>query len=275
MPRTVALTEKTAIVVPCYNEAERLATDEFRRFVRRYPDVSFLFVDDGSRDHTRSVLEALRDADPSHFAMLSLAQNGGKAEAVRRGMLHVLAHGALGSVRYVGYWDADLATPLAEIPRFIEVLTTSQACEACFGSRVRLLGRTIERRALRHYLGRLFATAASVVLSLAVYDTQCGAKLFRATPGLRGLFETPFCVNWTFDVELIARMHKHGDLSRDVAERIYELPLNMWRDVTGSKVKPADFVRGLGELLRIWWNYGFTRRRVAALSAGNAGDRRP
>jgi len=255
----VALTEKTAIVVPCYNEAERLATDEFRRFVRRYPDVSFLFVDDGSRDHTRSVLEGLRDADPSHFAVLSLAQNGGKAEAVRRGMLHVLADGALGNVGYAGYWDADLATPLTEIPRFVEVLSSSQVCEVCFGSRVRLLGRAIERRALRHYLGRLFATAASVVLSLAVYDTQCGAKLFRATPALRGLFEAPFCVNWTFDVELIARMRMHGDLSRDVAERIYELPLNKWRDVAGSKVKPLDFARGLGELLRICWNYSFKK----------------
>ena len=93
---------------------------------------------------------------------------------------------------YIGYWDADLETPLEAIPALCELLDARPDLEIVFGARVRLLGRAIARSALRHYLGRMFATAASMVLGLAVYDTQCGAKLFRASPAIRALFQEPF-----------------------------------------------------------------------------------
>jgi len=257
----VVWNDKTAIVVPCYNEAERLALDEYCKFSLVHPHIEFLFVDDGSRDRTLETLRTLQERAPRHFHVLSLPSNRGKAEAVRHGMLHALSNGA----RYAGYWDADLATPLAEIPRFIEVLTRGH--EVCFGSRVRLLGRSIARSPARHYLGRIFATAASHVLNLAVYDTQCGAKLFRASPHMRAIFEEPFCVNWTFDVEIIARMQ--AILARDArgleaSQLIYELPLNEWRDVAGSKVKPTDFIKGIRELTHILLKYRFAKSYKAA-----------
>ena len=157
----------------------------------------------------------------------------------------------------MGFWDADLATPLDELPRFAAVLDERPEIELVLGSRVRLLGRRIERRAVRHYLGRVFATGASMTLGLAVYDTQCGAKLFRSTPRLRALLAEPFLTSWVFDVEILARFVRslRGETRLTAAERIYELPLRRWTDVPGSKVKPWDFVRSGVELLRIWNAY--------------------
>jgi dolichyl-phosphate beta-glucosyltransferase len=163
------------IVVPCYNEAQRLPVAHFRTFIATHPEARFLFVNDGSTDATRAVLDALVAQDSTHFSVIDMAANQGKAEAVRTGMLQALRSGT----RYAGYWDADLAAPLTELPRFVAALESHPEYNICFGSRVRLLGRAIDRHAARHYLGRLFATAASFVLDLPVYDTQCGAQLVR------------------------------------------------------------------------------------------------
>lgn len=246
------------IVVPCYNEAERLDVDAFRRFAASDGHCRFLLVDDGSRDATRAVLDELCRADPYHFTALGLAKNGGKAEAVRQGML--AAREARPAM--VGYWDADLATPLEAIGDFRRRLAADPSLLLVTGARVKLLGRTIERNPLRHYLGRVLASAISLTLRLPVFDTQCGAKLFRAEEEIWQLFERPFQTNWLFDVELLARlMLREGDLPP--AERcVYELPLQQWRDVRGSKVRPWDFFRAFYELAVIRRTYlrGFQRR---------------
>jgi len=158
---------------------------------------------------------------------------------------------------YVGFWDADLATPLDAIYDFCQMLDSDPSIEMIFGSRVRLLGRRIQRSAIRHYPGRVFATAASQVLGLSVYDTQCGAKLFRATPQIRSLFEEPFVTRWLFDIEIVARLirARRGTTMCQAGEAIYEFPLYEWRDVPGSKVKPKDFFMAFAELWTIWRRY--------------------
>ncbi len=164
---------------------------------------------------------------------------------------------------YVGYWDADLATPLGAIPSFTDVLEALPEMEMVFGARVRLLGRNIERQPIRHVLGRIFATVASCALRISIYDTQCGAKLFRTTPEIMALFREPFVTRWIFDVEILARLIANRRASGlDTApEIIYELPLTEWRDVPGSKVKPRDFARATLELAWIFWKYLRPHRR--------------
>ncbi len=229
---------KTGIVVPCYNEAKRINPDLFLVALEMEPNLSFLFVDDGSTDDTFSILEAIREKNPAQVDILQLEYNRGKAEAVRLGMLKAID----GLFDNVGYWDADLATPLEVISDYCNLLDSSDVT-VVLGSRVRLLGRSIQRNPLRHYVGRIFATCASLLIDIVVYDTQCGAKIFKNVEPLRKVFWKPFKVNWTFDVELLARFSViTGYTPSQVCSNWYEYPLNEWTDVKGSKVKFKDYI---------------------------------
>jgi glycosyltransferase involved in cell wall biosynthesis len=228
------------VVVPCYNEAERLPAKEFRDFALPGHRIEFLFVNDGSTDTTAQML-----AD-NKFDTLDLEQNRGKAEAVRAGMLAALVR----QPDAIAFWDADLATPLSQIPLFVDILTSRPEIELVFAARVRLLGREISRNPARHYFGRVGATLISSTLGLAIYDTQCGAKMFRVNETTPRLFDKPFISRWIFDVEIVARFVEAR--GRDGAARaIYELPIMVWRDVKGSKVGAADFAHALKDLWKI------------------------
>ena len=233
------------LVVPCFNEAERLDPVRFRNCGAEIAGVRFILVNDGSTDDTLQVLEDLATKNPDRFRVLNLTQNVGKAEAVRRGLLVACDD----RPNYLGYWDADLSTPLHCLGDFVRVLENDPKVQ--MGARVRLLGRDIRRRALRHYAGRAFATMVSLALNLAVYDTQCGAKVLRFSDWTRELLTEPFTSRWIFDVEIIFRMSKllkkYGGPSIESA--VYELPLKTWIDVPGSKVRWYDFFRATVELI--------------------------
>jgi glycosyltransferase involved in cell wall biosynthesis len=240
---------RVIIVVPCFNEALRLPVEEFHRFLLN-SQVHFVLVDDGSRDRTKDRLEEVKAGFEDRVIVHQQPKNGGKAEAVRTGMNLAFAL----EPTFVGFWDADLATPLDAIPRFLGILDHRPELDMVFGSRVKLLGRDVQRNAARHYLGRIFATAVSTLLGLPIYDTQCGAKIFRAGPETRALTERPFLSRWTFDVEMLARYISVLGPSK-AAKRIYEYPLESWQDVAGSKVKAYDFFVALRDIARIWWTY--------------------
>jgi len=239
------------LVVPCHNEAERLDVEAYlEHAVDAGPN--FLFVDDGSTDQTHAVLEEMQRRRPDKVQVLRLEKNQGKAEAVRQGMVLAIEGGA----RLVGFWDADLATPLEALAQMAEVLDADERVDIVLGSRVRLLGRAVERRWQRHVAGRLFATLASWTLSIPVYDTQCGAKLFRVNARTKAILVEPFHSRWVFDVEILARYAAElGFSTEDLGGRIVELPLESWKDVDGSKVRPRDFVTAAADLGWIAWAY--------------------
>jgi len=253
------------LVIPCYNEARRLRGDAFLPFAHDHPSIRFIFVDDGSTDETSVVHAQFVAAAPGSISALRLERNHGKAEAVRRGILRALAD----SPRLVGFWDADLATPLGAVNDFLALAGTRPDIDVIIGSRVLLMGRDIRRHAARHYLGRVFATAASLALGIPVYDTQCGAKIFRATTAIAGLFAVPFRSRWVFDVEILGRyLNLPPDGGPPRRDRIYELTVPAWHDVPGSKVRPTDFVRALFDLPAI------RRDRLAGRQGGTTGDPR-
>jgi glycosyltransferase involved in cell wall biosynthesis len=225
--------ESVTLVVPCFDEAGRLDRAAFLSLCALRPEVRLLFVDDGSSDGTPAVLADLRAAaSPGAIEVLRLPENRGKAEAVRHGLVAALASGA----PVVGYVDADLATPPEEVVRLVDELRATPAA-VLMGARVRLMGTSIDRNMLRHYFGRVYATFASLGLGIAVYDTQCGAKLFRRTEALGAALARPFRSRWGFDVELLERLLVGAPGARPVEPReIREVPLRVWRDVAGSKL---------------------------------------
>lgn len=234
--------DRMALVIPAWNEAERLKETAFLDFIASQDVVDLLFIDDGSTDATPSRLATI--TRPGRIAVERLDRNAGKGEAVRIGLRRALAEG----YSLVGYLDADLAAPLQTALLLRDALLADPALTLALGSRIKLLGWQIERSERRHYLGRVFATFASLTLGLAVYDTQCGAKALRAGPLADAVTATPFLSRWLFDVELIARL-------RDAGAAMREVPLPVWSDPGGSTVRLVDFLRAPAELWRIRRRY--------------------
>jgi len=95
--------DRTTIIIPCYNEANRLHLEVFLNFARLNPKISFVFVDDGSKDLTISLLCGAMAALPKQVDVLMMARNAGKAEAVRHGLKFAAQRGD----KYVAFLDAD------------------------------------------------------------------------------------------------------------------------------------------------------------------------
>jgi dolichyl-phosphate beta-glucosyltransferase len=174
----------------------------------------------------------------------------GKGESVRRGVLF-----AADKAEYLGYWDADLSTPLDLIPDLVAVLKQRSAC-LVMGTRIKITGHEIIRKPYRHYQGRVFATLASAVIGHGFYDTQCGAKVFRQEI-VAPCFAQPFLSRWCFDIELILRvMDCCGvDDVNTLESRILEIPLRRWIDAGDSRLKATDVLRMAGDLARIYYRY--------------------
>jgi glycosyltransferase involved in cell wall biosynthesis len=225
--------QKTAIIIPCYNEAKRLRTEAIIGYADSTEHVRFIFVNDGSRDNTQDVLESVGRMLPGRATVIRMKKNIGKAEAVRQGVLEAIRLNS----QFIGYWDADFSAPLTEIENLLQ-LFDPQNIHMVIGSRVKMLGHDIKRGIIRHYLGRAFATYASLILNLPVYDTQCGAKIFRNSDDLKKVFSFPFNVNWIFDVEILARFKilysNRSNLS--LKSSAVECPLKVWKHVGDSKI---------------------------------------
>lgn len=234
---------KTHIIIPCYNESDRLPRQELVDFIEASPWASVGLVNDGSADDTIAVLRELQREHPDRIDVHDLAQNVGKAEAVRRGVLDSRHR----EYDLVGYLDADFATP----PRTLEAMVPAFGAQhkVVVGSRVRRAGANIERSVFRHYLGRSFATVATLTLGVSLYDTQCGAKLFARDVAFE-LFSEPFLTRWLFDLELLMRLK--ALVGPDAfSEMIYEYPLSEWIEKGDSRLRPKDLITVPYDLMRL------------------------
>ena len=242
--------ERILLVVPCYNDVARLS--EFLPELARGLTAKFrvLVSDDGSevkeREALQRLVEGVREKGTAGCTVevVFTERNTGKGGALMRGW------SKLGDEAWVGFVDADGSVGLSEILRAEAWLGEQSGIDALFGSRVKMLGREVERSWKRHLSGRIFATLVSEFGRVPVYDSQCGLKLVRAASYRR---VAPFLQTegFAFDVELLLLLMKLGC-------RVVEFPVD-WRDVPGSKVSlMRDSWRMAREVFRI-------RRRVEGI----------
>lgn len=241
------------LVIPCHNEAERFNKKAFFSYYEDLENVNFIFVNDGSTDSTQQMLETVqkecqRRDSSIEVTILNLNENVGKAEAVRQGILFAIKNT---NTKFVSYFDADFSTPLTEINNLLKVIENDGSRKVVLGSRIKKAGSYIERSQIRHYTGRIFATVVNnLILRIAIYDTQCGAKLFTKECAQQ-IFDTPFISRWLFDIELISRIQIIYSVS-DLNKVIYEQPLNVWKEMGDSKIRFKDLIRMPYQLFLIY-----------------------
>jgi dolichyl-phosphate beta-glucosyltransferase len=235
------------IIIPFYNEEKRFDVEKFENFSQKHTAIYFCLVNDGSKDNTLFVLEGLQSQN-ERIKVLNLPSNKGKAEAIRLGMNHVQQWM---DFKYLAFLDADFSAPPEVIPFMLSV---SEGRSILMGSRIMYLGMNISRNPLRHYIGRIFATLASEILKLPIYDTQCGAKIF-SKEIVAVAFNEPFITTWLFDLEIIMRIIKEIGWVKFL-QISKEVPLYEWVEKGGSKVKLSYMFRLPIDLMRIRLTYG-------------------
>ena len=240
---------KVAIIIPCYNEADRLDVNKFVDYLLQNKHVHFYFIDDGSTDNTIIILNEIMSKINSHVTLLKNESNKGKAESVRLGVIESFSM----NPDFIGYLDADLAAPIEEIDHLLNIIKADTKKEVVFASRIQLIGNEIKRNYLRHFIGRVFATCVSLLLKIRIYDTQCGAKIF-SKKICEVIFLEQFISPQLFDVEIFARLLNVYGMDKTI-EIAFEQPVSKWIDIDGSKVKPIYFLKAPFELLKIVRHY--------------------
>lgn len=231
-----------SIVIPAYNEAERLLPT-LAAFAVAVSGLSesweLIISDDGSRDNTAELARALGWANLRVIAH----ENTGKGGAVRRGVL--ASRGTL-----VLFADADNSTPIEELPRLIAAVRAG--AHIAVGSRAG--GGAVEagKSVLRRVVSGTLRGITRATTQVRLRDTQCGFKLFRGEVA-RDLFRRQRLDGFSFDLELLYLAARDG-------LRVEEVPV-MWVDAPDSKVSPLrDGVRFLRDISQI--------RRLHAQPAG-------
>jgi len=151
------------VVVPVYNEAANLPP-VIARLKSRIPLYNLLFIDDGSSDGSREVLER------EGVRYLRHPINLGYEEALRTGMREVMLH----DYEYVVYFDADGQHQLADLLNIIRVYETEDF-DLIQGSRN--VGERMFRPSLRSLGTWAFSRLTTLFAGVEITDATCGLKL--------------------------------------------------------------------------------------------------
>lgn len=237
------------VVIPCYNEEERLLSKEFIDFVDKHSGYHLCFVNDGSKDKTLEVLNNLRKGRENFITVYDCEKNGGKAEAVRLGMLHMAKHDDLD---FIGFLDADLSTDLSDFDDLVKTIETSEF-KIVSGSRISRMGANITKESARKIISLTINFIIRKILGMNFKDTQCGAKIF-SKDVIETSFGDKFVTKWIFDVEIFKRITAMYGIEK-AKSFICEQPLKRWIHADGSKLSMKDSVKIVMQLGQIAWVY--------------------
>ncbi len=241
---------KTGIIIPCYNEENRLDTNAFITFINAKNEFHLCFVNDGSKDDTIRVLKEVQETNPEKVSVIDMKKNGGKAAAVRAGARYLHSRG---DIQFIGFIDADLSTDFEDFDGLVQTLQSDTSLNLVFGSRAKNASEGIEKNPLRALFSKMINILIVAILGLSIQDTQCGAKVFRAGI-VPVLFNQAFLTRWLFDVEMFIRLKKHMGVSQ-VMNSIIEQPLKRWVHMDDSKLGAKDALEIPFRLASIWFNY--------------------
>lgn len=224
-----------SVIIPAYNEQKRLGPNlkpVLDYLKKNYPNHELIIVDDGSSDQTA---QAVRDAIFNNLRskLISYTPNRGKGYAVRQGVLASVGQQVL-------FMDADLSTPLDQIPLILAELKTS---DVVIGSRGRADSDIRQKPPLfRRLASYIFDQIKFTMVGLRQFkDTQCGFKAFQGNVA-RELFAKSQIDRFMFDVEILYLAQKKG-------YKISEIPVT-WADMPDSKVR---FWAGLVQMFNDLW----------------------
>lgn len=237
------------VVIPCYNEEERLLSKEFTDYIDKNSGYHLCFVNDGSKDRTLKVLKELQNGREDFITVYNCDKNGGKAEAVRLGMLHMAKKEDLD---YIGFLDADLSTDLADFDDLVKTIETSDF-KIVSGSRINRMGANITKGSARKIISLTINFIIRKILKMDFKDTQCGAKIFHKDV-INVSFSEKFVTQWIFDVEIFKRMSLYYGL-KNAKVMLCEQPLKRWIHADGSKLSMKDSIKIVGQLGQIAWVY--------------------
>jgi len=236
-------TVRYSIVIPAYNESERIVAtlDKVLAYIAGQPEFAgkteILVVNDGSRDNTAEIVKGYSARHPA-VRLVENPGNRGKGYSVRNGMMR-----ATGDIRL--FSDADLSSPISEAPKLFAAIAAGN--DVAIGSRWLDSSTQTERQSFfRQLIGRVFNLLLRVFLGIKEKDTQCGFKAFTSRAA-DAIFPRQLIEKWGFDPELIY-------LARRSGFKIAEVPV-AWAHDERSKLNPIKDGFNMGvEILRVRWN---------------------
>jgi len=237
------------VVIPCYNEADRILNQTFIKFIDEHTGYFLCFVNDGSTDNTLEVLNQLKKGREDYVHVYNCIENKGKAEAVRLGMLFLNQYEEFD---YIGFLDADLSTDFNDFEELVRTIESS-SYKVVSGSRIDRMGANINTNSFRGIISKTINFFICKLLQMNFKDTQCGAKVFKKDI-INVSFKKHFVSKWLFDIEIFLRLKKHYSLQK-AQKMICEKPLNRWIHVDGSKLSFKDSLKIILQLFKIGWSY--------------------